>query len=241
MKPRLESEIDDLYRQPLDAFTSARNALAKTRDGSEKKHIASLVKPSLPMWVINQLYWQDTSTYKALVDASEKLRSAHLAALSGRKADTQKSEELHRTTLQRALTKAVGLADKQGVRLTAAARESLRRTLAALPSDEADGRLTREPPPAGFSLLTGVKPQPQKQPAPSKLSNAKKQSEAAREAQRRQQAAAKLAEKQRRDAERKARQDADKARQEQRKREREIEKAELALREAERRLAELKG
>ena len=137
---------------------SARNALAKTLSGNDKKVIASLVKPSLAMWVVNQLYWQDAPTYKALVDASEKLRAAHRAALNGRKVDTSKPDELHRTTLEKAFAKAAALAQKNGMSLTDTVRDAVRRTLAALPTDEAPGRLTREPGPVGFSLLTGIKP-----------------------------------------------------------------------------------
>lgn len=105
MTTKLEPKIDELYALPLDAFTHARNALAKTLSGNDKKVIASLVKPSVAMWVVNQLYWQDAPTYKALVDASDKLRTAHRAALKGRKVDTSKPDELHRTTLEKAFAK----------------------------------------------------------------------------------------------------------------------------------------
>ena len=158
MTTKLEPKIDELYALPLDAFTQARNALAKTLSGNDKKDIASLVKPSVAMWVVNQLYWQDAPTYKALVDASEKLRAAHRAALNGRKVDTSKPDELHRTTLEKAFAKAAALAQKHGMSLTDTVRDAVRRTLAALPTDEAPGRLTREPGPVGFSLLTGIKP-----------------------------------------------------------------------------------
>lgn len=99
MASKLESQIDDLCKLPLDEFTKARNALAKTLSGGDKKAVASLVKPSVAMWIVNQLYWQDAATYKALVDASEKLRAAHRAALNGKTVDTRRPDELHRTTL----------------------------------------------------------------------------------------------------------------------------------------------
>src|ERR671912_2171923 len=158
MKSRLDPQIDELYKLPLDEFTNARNALAKTLSGGDKKDVGSLVKPSVPMWVVNQLYWQDPPTYKALVDASEKLRAAHRAALAGRKVDTRKPDELHRTTVEKAFAKATSIAQKKGTTITPNVRDAVRRTLAALPTDEPPGRITREPPPAGFSLLTGIKP-----------------------------------------------------------------------------------
>jgi hypothetical protein len=219
MKHSLAAQIDDLYHLPLGEFTSTRNALAKTLSGSDKKQIGSLTKPSLPMWVINQLYWQDAPTYRALIDASEKLRTAHRSALSGHKTDTRKPEQLHRTTVDKAFAKAIGIAQKSGVRLTDSVRETVRRTLAALPGDEPAGRLTRPPAPAGFSLLTGIKLRPVAKIRPE-ADTTDISSDAS--------------------FERKKKRAEEKAKKEQEARERAIKKAESALRDAERRLAELK-
>ena len=237
MKAKLDPQIDGLYALPLDEFTSSRNALAKTLSGKDKKDVGSLVKPSVAMWVVNQLYWRDAPTYKALVDASEKLRSAHRAALNGRSADTAKPSELHRTTLEKAFGKSVGIAEKQGVALTDAVRDAVRRTLGSLPTDEPPGRLTREPPAVGFSLLTGIKPRPVEVRQDTARNPARKLP-AGKKPDLRQQ---KLEEKQRKAAEAKAQREAEKARRENEKRERAIQKAEQALREAERRLAKLRG
>jgi hypothetical protein len=237
MNARLAPQIDGLYKLPLDEFTKARNALAKTLTGADKKDVTSLVKPSVAMWIVNQLYWHDAPTYKALVDASEKLRAAHRAALSGRNVDTRKPDELHRMTLEKALAKATSIVEKQGVPLSDAARDAVRRTLAVLPTDEPPGRLTREPPPVGFSLLTGVKPRAVEPKAQKKSAVPEKAPSGPTPAQIR---LLKIVEKRQKAAEAKARKEEEKARKEREKREREIQKAEQALREAERRLAELK-
>jgi hypothetical protein len=237
MAARLDAQIDELYKLPLDEFTKARNALAKTLSGKDKKDVASLVKPSVAMWVVNQLYWHDAPTYNALVDASDKLRAAHRAALSGRNVDTRKPDELHRTTLEKALARAAAIAQKQGAPLSDPARDAVRRTLAVLPTDEPPGRLTREPPAVGFSLLTGIKPRvidakthrktspeaPPAGPTPEQLRLLK------------------IAAKREKAAQAKARKEEEKARREREKRERAIKNAEQALRDAERRLAELKN
>lgn len=215
MTPKLDAQIDELYKLPLDEFTKARNALAKALSGRDKKEVAALVKPTVSMWVVNRLYWQDAPTYKALIDASEKLRAAHRAALGGRTVDTRKPVELHRTTVEKALAKATAIAQKEGTTLTPAVRNAVRRTLAALPADEAPGRITREPPPAGFSLLTGIKPRPIER---------QKDKHRARDTEKPE-----------------ARKEEAKARREKAKRDREIQKAEQALRDAERRLAELRS
>lgn len=240
MKPGLAPQIDELYTLPLDAFTHARNALAKTLSGNDKKDIAALVKPSLAMWVVNQLYWQDAPTCKALIDASEKLRDAHRAALNGRKVDTSKADQLHRTTLEKAFAKATAIAQKKGISLTATARDAVRRTLAALPTDETPGRLTREPPPVGFSLLTGIKPR-SIDTNPPKRSEKEKPRAAPTGPSPQELRRQKLEENRRKEADAKARKEAERARKEQEKRQRAIKKAEEALRDAERRLAELKG
>ena len=242
MKRGMAADVDNLYRLPLNEFTSARNALAKTLSGTEKKEVASLVKPSLPMWAVNQLYWQDRPTYDALTNASEKLRAAHKAILSGRKADTRQPDQLHRTTLERAFSRAVEIAGRHGVRLTDAARDTLRQALSALPADEPAGRHTHAPEPAGFSLLTGITPRPAaarhaEPPATATTKRNRHEDEAARQ----------RAERERREAERRARREAaaalktqERERKQREKREREIQRAEQVLREAERRLAELK-
>jgi hypothetical protein len=232
MKRALAGEIDNLYRLPLGEFTRARNALAKDLAGAERREVASLVKPALATWVINQLYWSDEATYNALVDASEKLRTAHRAVLTGRRADTKHADQLHRATVEKAFASSIGLAEKQGVRLTDAARETVRRTLAALPGEESPGRLTRPPEPAGFSLLTGIKPRPAVQALKADPGDARAKKEAEHRARREAAALRKTQERARKEQER--------ARKAQEKREREIRKAEQALREAERRLADLK-
>jgi hypothetical protein len=238
MKPQLESQIDDLYKLPLDEFTKARNTLAKSLSGDEKKEVTSLVKPSLPTWVVKQLHWHSAPTYKAMIDASEKLRTAHRAALAGRNVDTRKADELHKTTLEKAFAQAVAATEKKGIRLTDAARDSLRRTLAALPTDEPAGRITREPPAAGFSLLTGIKPQ--RDLTRSRKTGVRSESGPSAAELKRQKLAEQQAERIRVAAERRARQAEEKARKEREKRQREIEKAEQALRDAERRLADLR-
>ena len=242
MTRKLDAQIDELYQQPLAEFTKARNALAKTLSGDDRKTVGSLVKPSLPMWLINQLYWKDAPTYNALIDASQKLRTAHRAVLSGRSADTRGPDQLHRTTTEKAFKKATEIASRSGVKLTPSVSDIVRRTLAALPGGEPAGRLTRPPDPAGFSLITGIKVQdvatpPKPGRAAPRVPPAPQPSRAELQAQMRiEREARRRAERERKEAERRAQ----KEKQLQERREREIRKAEQALKEAERRLAELK-
>lgn len=98
------SDVDDLYALPLDEFTKARNALAKS---SGDKSIATLKKPSAAAWALNQaarkskgdvgrfLYSAATVRSKPTRDALDELRAAEAdvrrAALSalGDRGDAQ--------------------------------------------------------------------------------------------------------------------------------------------------------
>ena len=169
----LDSQIDELYQLPLEQFTEKRNALAKNLSGSAKTKVRQLLKPSVPVWAINQLYWHDRPTYNALVDASDKLRAAHRTLLSGHKADIRKPEQVHRATIERALAKTIGLLEKGGLHASSAVGDTIRRSLAALPTDEQPGRLARPPEAAGFTLLTGIKPRPSPEPGPREAAGPK--------------------------------------------------------------------
>ena len=158
MPSGLDSKIDELYQLPLQAFTTARNTLAKELSGSEKRLVQSLAKPTLPIWSVNQLYWQDRPAYKALIDAAEKFRGAHRAALAGKKPDLRGPEQVHRAAVDRAFAKTIGIIHKMGTGASDVVVDQVRRALSALPSDEPAGRMTRVPEPVGFALLAGVKP-----------------------------------------------------------------------------------
>lgn len=158
MAPALNTQIDALYQLPLEQFTIARNVLAKTLSGNARKQVGALPKPSLPVWAVNQLYWNSRPAYSALIDAAEKLRAAHRAVVSGRQADVRKPEAVHRAALERAVAQTGRSLESKSDRPSAAAVDAVRRILSALPTDVPAGRLTREPEPAGFGLLAGITP-----------------------------------------------------------------------------------
>jgi hypothetical protein len=190
-----EAKVDELYQRPLAEFTSARNALAKTLSGDRKSLVASLPKPTVPLWAINQLYWKDPSTYKALIDAAEKLRAAHRAVIGGKKVDLRKPDEVHRAALERATAKTESLLERETGNVSEPARTAIRRTLATLPGEEQAGRLTREPEPAGFSMFAGITPRaaPAAPPQPKHKNepkqNPQNEAKARRDAEREQQRA----------------------------------------------------
>src|SRR5579859_5053975 len=79
----LEAEIDRLYQLPLDEFTAARNALAKGA-GGDAGRVRALGKPSVPAWIVNQLFWRDRQTWDALIAAAENARKVNRAVLAGK-------------------------------------------------------------------------------------------------------------------------------------------------------------
>jgi hypothetical protein len=156
----LDGKIDDLYRQPLDAFVTARNALAKTLTGDEAKRVRALVKPTVVPWAVNQVYWQARPTYDKLIKSGERLRAAQIASLEGRRgADVREAGDSHRTALADAVKAAERLAAAAGANPPADALMRTFETLSlASEPPEPPGRLTKPLQPSGFEALAGVTP-----------------------------------------------------------------------------------
>jgi hypothetical protein len=157
----LDSKIDDLYRQPLSTFVTARNALAKSLSGDEAKQVRALPKPTVVPWAVNQVYWRARSAYDRLMTSGERLRKAQIAALEGRSADVRAASDAHRHAIADAVREAERLAASSG---STPGTDALARTFESLSLatelPESPGRLTQALQPAGFEALAGVKPQP---------------------------------------------------------------------------------
>ena len=151
----LESQIDELYQKPLDEFTGARNALAKTLSGADAQRVRKLPKPTVVPWAVNQLYWRERGIFERLRKSGERLRAAQIAALKGRAADLRSIADAHRNAVADASQHTLRLAGK-------ADADELTRTLEALSLlpelPENPGRLTSPLQPAGFEALAGVVP-----------------------------------------------------------------------------------
>jgi hypothetical protein len=156
----LDSSIDDLYQQPLNDFTQARNALAKSLSGADAKRIRALAKPTVVPWAVNQVYWRARGAYDRLMKSGERLRAAQIAALEGRDADVRAAAETQRRAIADVVREAERLAAVSGSK---PGTDALARTFEALSLatdvPEAPGRLTQPLQPAGFEALAGVKPQ----------------------------------------------------------------------------------
>ncbi len=154
MTSRLEPEIDRLYQLPLDEFTAARNALARTA-GPQAADVRQLGKPPAAAWGVNQLYWKRRDVYDALIDASTTLRKTHKTILGGRRADLREPARAHEAAIDEALKATLGILQDAGHPATDATRQAVLNTLRALPTSEAPGRLSKALQPGGFEMLQG--------------------------------------------------------------------------------------
>jgi hypothetical protein len=154
----IDEQIDELYRLPLDEFTAARNALAKSLSGADRSRVQRQEKPTVVPWAINQLYWQARPIYERLMNSGEALRAAQVAALEGKKADVRRASESHRKALADAVDRATDLAKAHGSQPGA---DPLSRMLEAISiagePPAHPGRFTDVIQPSGFEALTGVK------------------------------------------------------------------------------------
>ncbi len=149
----LDTDIDQLYQGPLDAFIDARNALAKA---TKVAAVKALVKPSLPAWAVNQLHWHRRALVDRLVAASESVRTEHQRALAGEKASIAGAEQAHREVLREAVAAAKDVLTSGGHAVAPATLDAVRDTLSALPAPEANGRLVKPLTPRGLDALAGL-------------------------------------------------------------------------------------
>src|SRR6266849_4222916 len=163
---------------PPAEFTQARDSLVKELRAAgaqeEAKRTAALRKPSVALWVTNQLGKESRQKVDALVDAAQKLKRAHA---SGDTAGLRDAMREQREALEALAQAAAALAQKIGARPT---QELLRRVqdtaqTAASSDPQAlrEGTLAEELLPAGFDALLGTKvaparPRPPAAPEPEK-------------------------------------------------------------------------
>jgi hypothetical protein len=162
----IEADLDRLYQLPPAEFIAERNAIAK-RAGTRGAEIRALPKPTLPVWVVNQLYWQQPDAYRALTESAENLRATHKAVLGGGGGDLRGASKAHEEALDAALKAALAIAAANGHPPSDAARQTIGTTLRALPGTDPPGRLQQALMPGGFEALAGLPAGGRVVPAPA--------------------------------------------------------------------------
>ena len=161
----LEEELDRLYALPLNEFTAARDELAKRLRADGERDLADEVKglrkPTVAVWLVNQLAHEREMDVKRLLKAGEALGKAQASAKGFAEA---RSDEQH------ALERLASAAREAGVGPQAADRAIQTLRAASLTDEGRDllkrGRLTEELEPPGFEALAGM-------PAPKRPKAAK--------------------------------------------------------------------
>jgi hypothetical protein len=98
--PKLDDDIDALFKLPLTEFISGRKALAarlkKSGFGSEAEDVKALAKPSISAWTVNQLYWRHREAFDELMATSQRFRKAQA---SGKMVNMREALEARREAL----------------------------------------------------------------------------------------------------------------------------------------------
>ncbi len=168
----LEEELDRLYGLPLNEFTAARDEIAKRLRGEGERELAdevkALRKPTVAVWLVNQLAREREVDVKRLMNAGEALAKAQASAT---RADFQQA----RADEQHALERLAAGAREAGVGPQAADRAVQTLRAASLTKEGRDllkrGRLTEEIEPPGFDALVGM---PAPSPKPKRKAPARK-------------------------------------------------------------------
>lgn len=148
-----DERIDDLYRLPLDAFTAARNALAKELGDNS---IKALEKPNLAAWAVNQLYWHERKLYDEVIKTSAQVRTAYKQQLAGKSADVKAAEVFHAEAMRKAKNAIRKMLDAAGNNASDTVMTPVTETLDALPTTDQPGRLVKPLRRTGFEALQGV-------------------------------------------------------------------------------------
>jgi hypothetical protein len=157
-------EADKLYGLPLEEFVAQRDELAKRlrADGrrDEADEVKALRKPPAVVWAVNQLMRTQRKAARALVDAADR---------AAKHPGDRDALRAHHDALDQLATAGAGLLSAKGRGLSEDALLRVRGALhaASLDRDKREefiaGRLSEEPPPAGFGAITGMpKPAPKK-------------------------------------------------------------------------------
>jgi uncharacterized coiled-coil DUF342 family protein len=161
----LDQELERLYGLRPEAFTEARNELAKRlqQDGEKDaaREVKALRKPTIPAWILNQLARHEPELLQRLFESGDDLRRAQTQALAGGGADELRTAtSAERETVRELMQRARELAKTEGRAPPPAVLERVRTSLSAAAVDEAlrpeleRGTVPREFEQVGFAQVT---------------------------------------------------------------------------------------
>src|SRR5215831_9595070 len=158
----IDNDIDALFRLPLPEFIGARKTLAARlkKEGriEAADRVKALAKPSISVWAVNQLYWRHRNEFDRLIAAGQRFRRAHTSR-TAKAGELNEALEARREALNHLSDLAAALLRDAGHSATQDTMRRIATTLeamsayAALPDDQAFGRLTKDLDPPGFESL----------------------------------------------------------------------------------------
>ena len=163
--PKLDDEIDALFKLPLTEFVGARKALAARlkQNGfvSEAEGVKALAKPSISAWTVNQLYWRHREAFDELIATGQRFRKAQT---SGKMVNMREALDARREALSHLSDLATEALRDAGHNPSLDTLRRIATTLEALSvatslSDHPTlGRLTEDIDPPGFDSLGSFTP-----------------------------------------------------------------------------------
>src|SRR5437867_402370 len=163
--PKLDDDIDALFRLPLAEFVGARKALAARlkQNGfvSEAEGVKALAKPSISAWTANQLYWRHREAFDELIATGQRFRKAQT---SGKMVNMREALDARREALSRLSDMATEALRDAGHNPSLDTLRRISTTLEALSAytslsdGPTFGRLTEDIDPPGFDSLGSFAP-----------------------------------------------------------------------------------
>ena len=162
--PKLDDDIDALFKLPLTEFVGARKALAARlkQNGlvSEAEGVKALAKPSISAWTVNQLYWRHREAFDELIATGQRFRKAQV---TGKMVNMREALDARREALSRLSDLATEALRDAGHNPSLDTLRRITTTLEALSvtslSDRPTlGRLSEDIDPPGFDSLGSFTP-----------------------------------------------------------------------------------
>ena len=105
LMPKLDGDVDALFRLPVPEFVGARKTLSARlkKDGraADADRVKLLPKPSISAWAVNQLYWQHREAFDRLIATGQRF---HKAQTSGKVAEMRQRSTLGEKHSRNSLT-----------------------------------------------------------------------------------------------------------------------------------------
>jgi len=164
-KADFEGEVDRLYQLPLSEFTSARGELVKRLraqgEGERAEEVKTLRKPTVAVWLVNQLARERQLDVQRLLKAGESLTKSQAKAAAGKSSQTFSEARRDEQRALEQLAKAAGeVAEQAGIASSAVGKATETLRAASLTPEGREllrrGRLIEELEPPGFEALTGL-------------------------------------------------------------------------------------